>query len=123
MNETAEEFIEKKESKEIGRIIKNKDISREGFHFFKVVGVTYMQESENPEKVFEIMRLEYQKTEGVAGHIVKDSHKEIYRLGYYIVGKIGNKKGRWTWGQFCPIIPIVDLFPLLEKAKEEGTIL
>ena len=46
-----------------------------------------------------------------------------YRIGYYIVGKNGNKTNKWTWGQFCPFIPTEDLPKLIEKAKNEGTIL
>jgi hypothetical protein len=42
---------------------------------------------------------------------------------YYIVGRIGNKRGRWTWGQYTPMIPSDDFELLLEQARAEGTIL
>ena len=32
------------------------------------------------------------------------------------------KTGRWTWGQYCPMIPVADLEPLLDQARAEGTI-
>jgi len=120
--ETAEEFIERKKQKEIGRLIKVKDISRKGHHFLKVVAATYMTETDNPEKVFEILRLEHQKSEGEKDQIAKYKFKDSYRFGYYIIGKIRNKKDKWTWGQYAPMIPTMDLLPLIEKAKEEGTI-
>ena len=46
-----------------------------------------------------------------------------YRIGYYIVGKIGRAEDKWTWGQYCPIIPGHDLKKLLSNAKKEGTLL
>ena len=46
-----------------------------------------------------------------------------YRLGYFIVGRIGKASGRWTWGQFSPIMSAGDLERLVEKARDEGTLL
>ncbi|MBI4138666.1 hypothetical protein HY479_00755 [Candidatus Uhrbacteria bacterium] len=46
-----------------------------------------------------------------------------YRFAYYIVGRIGRAKGKWTWGQYCPLIPAPDLKKLLTKAKHDHTIL
>ncbi|MDO8664254.1 MAG: hypothetical protein Q7K44_01740 [Candidatus Liptonbacteria bacterium] len=45
-----------------------------------------------------------------------------YRFGYYMLGKNGNRKNRWTWGESCPIIPKKDFTKLITKAKREGTI-
>jgi hypothetical protein len=45
-----------------------------------------------------------------------------YRVGYYIIGRNGRAEGKWTWGQFCPLIPGPDFPKLLAKAKREGTI-
>jgi len=81
-----------------------------------------MVQSNNPEKVFIIER-----------NILQDQDKGLeertpigitqYRIGYFIVGKQGNRKGKWTWGQYCPNIPVEDFWKLIKKAQKEGTIL
>ena len=43
--------------------------------------------------------------------------------GYFTVGWQGNRKGRWTWGQYCPMIPAADFEALFVLARAEGTIL
>jgi len=124
MTETAEEFIAEKKKTESGREFWIKDIRRNGVsHCFKVLGVTYLQESDNPEKVFEIKKVEYQRTKGIENHTIPESHKITIRCGYWIVGKIGRANGKWWWGQYAPMIPIKDFLLLIEKAKREGTII
>jgi len=82
-----------------------------------------MPQSNYPEKVFVVERIKFIKTEGeiVSKHRENDYYE--YRIGYFIVGKIGKRDGHWTWGQYCPFIPIQDFHELLRKAEEEGTIL
>ena len=46
-----------------------------------------------------------------------------YRIGYFIMGRIRRARGRWVWGQFCPLIPLPDFNKLIAKAKREGVIL
>ena len=46
-----------------------------------------------------------------------------YRIGYFIRGKIRRAKGKWVWGQYCPLIPHEDLISLMRKAKKEKVIL
>lgn len=46
-----------------------------------------------------------------------------YRFGHYIIGANGNKKGKWTWGQYCPTIPLDDFDKLIKLAKKEKTII
>jgi hypothetical protein len=46
-----------------------------------------------------------------------------YGFGYYVIGKNGNKDGKWTWGQFCPIIPKPDFWKLIDLAIKEKMIL
>ena len=76
------------------------------------------------EKVFIIERLSKAKTEGKITHAKGWKNGGIeYRVGYYIIGKIGRAKGKWIWGQFCPLIPQEDFDKLIKKAKKEGTIL
>ena len=45
------------------------------------------------------------------------------RFGYFIIGKNGKKKGRWTWGQFALIAPKKpnhDIQDLIGFAKKKG---
>ena len=125
MTETAEQFIVRKKKSDIGKIRKFKDITRTCFHVYKIVAITYMIESHFSEKVFELQRLEYLKTidnDGV--EINKASMPTItFRIGYYIIGKIGRANGRWWWGQSAPLLFGNDLMLLIQKAKEDGTIL
>lgn len=79
-----------------------------------------MPQSYYPSKVFVIEWLRMHGREGdsetVGGAVTGDIE---YRIGYYVIGKIGNRRGRWTWGQYCPLIPHGDLLPLIERAKEK----
>lgn len=60
--------------------------------------------------------------EAYAGAGAREGDVE-YRFGYFIVGRNGNRRGRWTWGQYAPFIPAEDVEPLLEKARHEGTLI
>jgi hypothetical protein len=120
----ASEFIEKKNAEfQKKRTWEASDIGRKGKAGFYREAWTFLPQSDNPEKVFIIERLrkEYRK-----GELAHDSWKQgdiEYRIGYYLIGKNGNRIGKWIWGQFCPLIPAVDLPLLLNKAGEEGTII
>jgi hypothetical protein len=46
-----------------------------------------------------------------------------YRLSYFIVGRIGRASGKWTWGQFSPILSAGSLERIVQKARAEGTLL
>lgn len=118
----AEEFIAQKRNELINREIKAKDITRIGYHSWIIEEVTFLPQSnylEN-EKVFVFERIGYGGGHGVP-NVHRLGYKE-YRIGYWIVGKTGNRAGKWTWGQFCPFIPIDDFNKLIDKAKKEGTI-
>lgn len=120
----AEEFIEKKNNQfQTNFVIKVKDIGRKGSHFFVREAWTFLAQSNLVEKVFIIERLRKESTEGKIIHQSLWNKGDIeYRIGYFIVGKTGRTKGKWLWGQFCPLIPEDDLNLLLEKARKEGTI-
>ena len=120
--ETAEEFIKRKEEQyKKGKKIKVKDIERQGHQYWIIDKWVFMKQSNYPEKVFVFERMKRAETEGSVFHTgVKG--EVYYRIGYYIVGKIGNKKGRWTWGQYCPFIPKQDLKKILKLAKKRGVI-
>lgn len=121
--ESAQEFIQRKEEQyKKGRKILVKDIGRKGKHVFVIEAWCFMPQSNYEEKVFVIERL---RREGMIG---ETAHKHVtnvdveYRIGYYVVGKIGNKAGRWTWGQYCPFIPVEDFEKLIMLAREKGVI-
>lgn len=113
--ETYKEFIKRK-SEEFERkkekLISMKDISRKYKNYFVREAWTFMAQHNYKKKVFIVERLKKKK----------DNEIE-YRIGYYIVGKIGRARNKWTWGQFCPMIPQKDLEKLFKKAKKEKTIL
>lgn len=122
---SAEDFIKRKnEYLRKNKIIKTKDIGREGRHVWIREAWTFMPQGNLDEKVFVVERLRKENYEGRLAREKQWKRGDIeYRIGYYIVGKIGRAKGKWVWGQFCPLIPAEDLKKLLEKAKKERTIL
>jgi len=122
---TADEFISKK-NKDFTKnpTIKVKDISRKGYHVWIRESWTFMPQFNMDEKVFVIERFRKESTEGELAYTNSWKKGDIeYRIGYFIVGKIGKAARRWVWGQYCPLIPAEDLEKLLEKAKKERTIL
>lgn len=118
--ETAKEFIARKnEQFKEESLTKVKDISRTGFHYWKREAWTFMPQSNYENKVFIVERLKRTKSD-IKSTKIGDIE---YRVGYYIVGKIGRAKDRWVWGQFCPLIPVTDFDKLITKAKKEKTII
>ena len=126
---TAEEFIARKrvqfaKERDKAATIPMKDIGRKGKHHWIREVRTFKPQTNYPSKVFVIERLRFNRLEGESETAGGAAAGDIeYRIGYYVLGKIGNKRGRWTWGQYCPLIPHNDLLPLFELAKTEGTIL
>ncbi len=123
--ETAKQFIKRKgEQFKKEKLIGMKDIGIEGKFYFAREAWTFMPQYNLNEKVFVIERLRKENIEGKISHKKTFKKGEIeYRIGYYIVGKIGRAKGRWIWGQFCPLIPKSDFDKLIKKAKKEKTII
>lgn len=122
--ETAEEFIQRKEKQfkeEKNKLVKMKDIGRKGKHLWIRENWVFLPQSNYAEKVFVVERFKRVEPEGDI--VQKGNIGDIeYRIGYYIVGRIGNRNRKWTWGQYCPIIPKEDLKKLMELAKEKGVI-
>jgi hypothetical protein len=133
---TAAEFIDEKRGqwgrdRADGKLLKMKDVGREGNHLWAREGWTLAVQSNQAQKVFSIERLEYK---GFQSHAIAPSAAPAYeggalmgdiqyRVGYIIIGRIGRKKDKWTFGQFCPMIPVADLNTLLRQAKRDGTLL
>jgi hypothetical protein len=122
--ETYQEFINRK-NEEFKKTAPKpfKDISRKGSHRFKRAAWTFMVQHNLKNKVFIIERLEREEFIGENTHQDLKIGDVEYRIGYYIVGKIGKANSKWVWGQFCPLIPIEDFNKLIEKARQEGTLL
>ncbi|HPW34679.1 MAG TPA: hypothetical protein PK367_02910 [Candidatus Paceibacterota bacterium] len=108
-----------------GLLIGMKDIGRKTKMFFIREKWTFMRQTNLKEKVFLIERLrkiKSDKSNMAYGYAWKEGDIE-YRISYWIIGQIGNRKNKWTFGSFCPIIPKKDFSKLISKAKEKGTIL
>lgn len=43
-----------------------------------------------------------------------------FRFGYYMIGLRPRARGRWVWGQFCLLIPELDLMALLREARRRS---
>lgn len=117
--ESFKEFIKRKKQNKI----RMKDIGRKGFYYFERKAITYMPQYNLKEKYYVIERLELVETKGIITNKKNKISDIEYRIGYYIVGKIGRAKNRWVWGQFCPMIPDNDFDRLFKKAKKERTII
>lgn len=100
-----------------------KDVGRNGFYVFEREAATYMQQHNLEEKYYVIERLRLSAIEGEAVYKKEKIGDIEYRIGYFIVGRIGRGRNRWMWGQFCPMIPKGDFEKLINKAKREKTIL
>ena len=130
--EAAPDFIKRKDSQfTIGTIersqrslIRMKDIGRRGKFHFRREAWTFLPQHNLKDKVFVLERLRKVKFTGRISYGSAWKNGEIeYRIGYFIVGKIGRARGRWVWGQFCPLIPVSDFKKLISKAKKDGVIL
>jgi len=124
MSESANEFITRnKIALEKNIRVKMKDIGRKGVGRFTIESRTYLVPSNNDRKILVLDRLRFMDMEGKSTRKVLKEGEVEYRIGYYIVGQIGRMEGKWTWGQFCPMIPHDDLYKLIENAEKEGTLL
>lgn len=127
--ESCQDFIRRKDAqfrreREKDKAVSMKDIGRQGRHRFVREAWTFMPQHNHDEKVFVIERLRKIKYEGrLARRKVFREGDIEYRIGYFIVGRIGHMRGHWAWGQFCPLIPASDLKKLLRKAERDRTLL
>jgi hypothetical protein len=122
--ETYKQFIKRKNQEyQKSKPIPMKDIGRKGKHYWQREAWTFMPQHNLNEKVFVLERLRRIKIEGSPAHPKTAKTGDLeYRIGYYVIGKNGRAKGKWVWGQFCPLIPQKDFNKLFTKAKREGTI-
>jgi hypothetical protein len=127
MTETASDFIARKSAewereRARGKLIRMKDVNREAVHVYRRDAWTFLVQDTYAEAVNVLERLTHLETSGIPAVPMKLPAAE-YRLGYFIVGRIGRASGKWTWGQFSPIMSAGDLERIVEKARAEGTLL
>jgi hypothetical protein len=124
MTMTIKDFIDKKKKEVLDGKAKytNKDISRKGKKHWVIEARTMMAQNNHDEKVFVFERMRFERAEGYQTRKIEKGFIQ-YRIGYYIVGKIGKMNGKWTWGQLSPTIPVVDFNELISLAKKEKTII
>jgi hypothetical protein len=107
MNETAEQFIARKQA--YPGTMSHMESPGENTSWDLVIEAsTYYAQSNSDSKVFVIQRL--------SG--MPNNDRE-YRIGYY--RRDGN--GHWMWTQRSPMFPLHDLEMLMALARVEGTIL
>ena len=98
-------------------LVKFKDISREGFHYFlREAWNIFEQSNMRGKKAFVVERFRRIKTHGKLAYPVTIGQAEV-RISYYIVTPLN----RWWFGESCAIIPLEDtpqLVVALEKVRE-----
>lgn len=126
---TAEEFIAYQHARwetqrAQGKLIKMKDVGRQGWAFWARTAWTFQVQHDYRAKVLVIERIEFHHAEGTQAHAWDGGPGSVeYRLGYYTLGGYRSGRNRWLWGQYSPMIPRQDFEELLSKARADGTIL
>jgi len=70
-----------------------------------------IRKNEYDEKIFIFQRLQRKNN---------DEELEMYRFGYYIIGKKPKMLGKWVWGQFAPFFTSDDFVSIMKEAKSKG---
>lgn len=96
-----------------------KDIGRKGRLNFIREKWYFLPASNLPQKkVFVVEKLRMMKPSGKLAYKKYLHEGEVeYRVGYYIIGRIGKARDKWMWGQFCPIISADDFRQLIKQVK------
>jgi hypothetical protein len=82
----------------------------DGTDDYTITDEVRVTQSDMREKILYLQRIEFE-----------DKRIEV-RLGYYIIGKKPNMRGRWVWGQFAALMPLQDFRALVRAAKKKGWI-
>jgi hypothetical protein len=127
VTETADDFIARKgaewaSERARGSILRMKDVNREAVHVYRRDAWTFLVQGTYAEAVNVLERLTHLETIG-APAVPMHLPAVEYRLGYFIVGRIGRAAGKWTWGQYSPIMSAGDLERIMKKARADGTLL
>jgi hypothetical protein len=76
---------------------------------YEITDEICVPQTDNPKKVFCLQHIQYQET----GRI------EL-RLCYFIIGKKEGMKGKWTYGQYAPLMPLKDFKAIVTLAQKKG---
>jgi hypothetical protein len=121
--EPVDQFIQRRlELTDKNRYVTAKDVLQTGRHRYFIEARTWRVQSNNPRKVHTIERLRWLEFKSKAGDEPRRPHapdERSYRIGYWVV----NRVGEWQWGQYSLISPVGDFDALLQKARNEGTLL
>jgi hypothetical protein len=79
-----------------------------GEHLWKIEDQICRRQSNAPHKYLVVQRI----------HICDEQRYE-YRFGYYMIGFRKGARGKWTWGQFSPMIPEKDLTVLIKTMRKK----
>ena len=74
--------------------------------------VDEIRRHEDQEKILLLQRLQS----------ADDPTNEMFRFGYYIIGKKPKMKDRWVWGQFAPFSSAADFAAMIGEGKEKNWI-
>lgn len=78
---------------------------------YRIVDEIAKFQTSNNQKYFCLQKLKYD-----------NSDDEEIRFGYYIIGKKERMRGKWVWGQYCPLLPKADFEEMVRLAIEKGWI-
>jgi hypothetical protein len=78
-------------------------------YYFTITDEIARPQKDLPTKLLCLQRLKFD-----------DDGREEIRVGYYIIGKKENRRGKWVWGQYCTLMPMSDFQALIGSAEERG---
>lgn len=88
-------------------------IKVDGTNFgFKIRDYVDVQQSDYPGKRVVLQDIKF-------GGNFPDTKNQV-RVCFYIIGKKGRTKGKWTWGHVAPFILKEDFEKLVKKARKKG---
>ncbi len=67
-------------------------------------------QKDNPHRVIYLQKIKY------------DDDREELRLCYYLYSKIGNANGKWTFGQYAPLLLAEDFKIIVDEARARSWI-
>jgi hypothetical protein len=77
---------------------------------FTVIEEELIPASSNPEKLFCLHKLRH------------SDGREEYRIGYYMIAHKPRMKGKWSWGQYAPIMTAQEMAEIWNRVFAKGWI-
>lgn len=93
----------------IGNKGSRKDPVTKEKRYFTIINEIQESQSNAKHKIIVLQKLKFH-----------DNNEIQLRLGYYILGKLLRMKGKWTWGQYAPFLPLKDFKTIYNKALKKG---